>query len=69
MKKASLFQYAILWQPTDEEVKNGQKAKLIVDVKTIVATDDSTAFMVASRDVPEEYLECLDQVNIAVRPF
>ena len=69
MKKATLFQYAILWQPTEEQAKNGQKAKLIVDIKTIAANDDSTAFMVASRDVPEEYLDCLDQVNIAVRPF
>lgn len=70
MQKSKLFQYAILWHPTEKQIKEeGLKSKLIVDLKTILASDQSSANMAAAMDVPNEYRETLDQVEIAIRPF
>lgn len=69
MKESKLFQYAIFWQPTEEQEKTGERAKLIKEVETIVAKDEQSAFMIASRGIPNNYAENLDQVKIAVRPF
>jgi len=64
-----LFQYAIIWEPTEAQVKEGQKPKLIIDITSIVAADDKSANMIAARAIPEEYISQLDQVKIALRPF
>ena len=64
-----LFQYAIFWQPNSEQLKNGEKAKLLVDIKSVLAADEKSAMIMASRDIPEMYLDQLDQIQIAVRPF
>ncbi len=64
-----LFQYAIFWQPNESQIKNGEKAKLISDVKSALANDEKGAMIMASREIPEEYLNQLDQVQIALRPF
>lgn len=70
MKKQSLFQYAIIWHPTEKEVKDsGLKAKLIVEPSTILAIDQDTAKISASMSIPNEYKGQLDQVEILMRPF
>lgn len=69
MQKAKLFQYAILWHPTEKEIKDGLKSKVIVNLKTVLSVDQNSASMVAAMDIPVEYKEVLDQVEIAIRPF
>ena len=69
MKTNKIFEYAIFWQPTDEEIKKGKKAEIIVPLKVILATDQEKANILASRDIPENYLDRLEQLTIAVRPF
>ena len=64
-----VFQYAAFWQPNDQQKKEGQKPKLIIEVKTVLSADQNGAFMLASREIPEDYLNQLDQVQIVVRPF
>lgn len=64
-----LFQYAILWHPTEQQAKDGKKDTLAVDVTTVLAKDQRMAIMLAGRDIPDEYLEQIDQLEIAVRPF
>lgn len=64
-----LFQYAIFWLPNEEEVKQGQKAKMLIEVKSVLATDEKGALIFASREIPETYLNQLDQVQIVCRPF
>jgi hypothetical protein len=64
-----LYQFAVLWHPTAEEKKEGKKDKVIVPINTVVAADDKSATLMAGREIPKEYLECLDQVEVAVRPF
>ena len=70
MQKAKLFQYAILWHPTEKQVKeDGLKSKVVVELKTILSSDQSSAQMAAAMDVPAEYRDVLDQVEIAIHPF
>lgn len=66
---SKLFQYAAIWEPTAEQVKAGEKAKLIVEPKTVLCTDDKSAMVLAARDIPDIYLGQLDQVQVVVRPF
>lgn len=66
---SKLFQYAAIWEPSAEQIKGGEKAKLIVDLKTVLCTDDKSAMVLAARDIPADYLGQLDQVQVVVRPF
>lgn len=69
MKTNKIFEYIIFWQPDQEEAKKGVKAEMITPIKTVLATDIEKANILASREIPEKYLDQLDQVTIAVRPF
>lgn len=67
--KKQLYQYAVLFHPTKEEMEKGEKSKIIVDLKTILASSEKEAAMIASREIPDTYLDKLDQVDVAIRPF
>jgi len=70
MTKSKLFQYAIIWHPTEKQVKDdGAKSKLVKALDTILATDDKSVLMTAAMNIPAEYKDQLDQVEIVVRPF
>jgi hypothetical protein len=64
-----IFEYAVILHPTEDEKKAGQQSQLLVDVKRVLARDQAAAFILASRDIPEEHLEKLDRMEVAVRPF
>ena len=70
MSKSKLFQYAIIWHPTDKQVKDdGTKSKLVKAIDTILAADEKSVLMTAAMNIPTEYKDQLDQVEIVVRPF
>ena len=69
MKKMRLFQYAIIWHPTEKEAENGKQSEVIVNVSTKLAIDDRALLIQVSREIPDLYLSQLDQVEIAIRPF
>jgi len=70
MANQKLFQYAILWHPTDKQKKDdGAKPKVIVEIKTILAADQQGAMMAAAMEIPLEYKNQLDQIEVAARPF
>ena len=69
MEKSKLFQYAIIWNPTVDEAKDGKRAKVVVEITSVFAKDDKEVLILASRSIPEEYLTQLNQVDIIVRPF
>lgn len=70
MPKSKLFQYAIIWHPTEKQVKeDSTKSKLVKPLDTILATDEKSVLMTAAMNIPTEYKEQLDQVEIVVRPF
>ena len=65
-----LFQYAVIFHPKKEiENKPADKAKLIVEPKTVLAADLNSATLLAARDIPQDYADKLDQCEVAVRPF
>lgn len=64
-----IYQFAALLLPTDNEKEDGKQAELIVPVTTVVAANDNAATVLAGRAIPEAYLDRLDRVQVAVRPF
>lgn len=65
-----LYQYAVLYHPTEKQKKDeGLSSKVLVALTTILAQDDKGAAIQAARAIPEQYVDKLDQVEIAVRPF
>lgn len=70
MSKAKLFQYVIIWNPTEKQVKDEDlKPKLIVKMTDILSDNADSVKMSAAMNIPSEYKEQLDQIEIAVRPF
>jgi hypothetical protein len=70
--KGQIYEYAVLFHPKPRKVGDDSvtdPSEIIVDVTRVVAQDENTVAIVASRQIPEKYLTTLDQVEIAVRPF
>lgn len=69
----TLFEYAILHhrKPTKKEEEDGQRtvSKMIVEPTRILAKNEQEAMMVIAREIPQEYVERLDEVEVIVRPF
>lgn len=64
-----IFQFAILLHPTSKEREEGKSSELIVPVTTVVAPDQNGATLQAGRAIPANYLDKLDRLEVAVRPF
>lgn len=68
-----LFEYAVIFNPlpTKDQVERGEnpKSELIVDVTRVLANSEKEAQMMAARAIPDKYMDKLDQVEIALRPF
>jgi len=70
MKKAVLFQYTILWHPTEKQAKDDDKKSLVIsEVKTILSENQGSAAMAAAMQISTEYKDQLDQIEIVMRPF
>jgi hypothetical protein len=68
--RGRIFEYAVIYHPRkkskDEEVK---RSEMIVEVTRVIATSDQEVVILASRKIPDTYLDKLDEIEIAVRPF
>ena len=68
-----LYEYAVIYTPlqTKDQNDRGEKPKslLVVDVKRVLSNSEKEAMMLAARDIPVDYTDKLDQVEIALRPF
>ena len=64
-----LYEYAIIWHPTETQEKEGQKSKIVAAPKVVLSADDKSCLMIASMDIPLEYKDNLDQIELAIRPF
>jgi hypothetical protein len=70
--QGSIFEYAVLFHPKPKKVGDDtvtDPSLIIVDVKRVVAQTDNEVAIKAAREIPEEYLDKLEQVEIAIRPF
>lgn len=68
-----LFEFCAIYHPlqTKEQRDKGehQKSEMIVKVQQILAKNEGAAQVLASRQIPEAFLDKLDHVEIIVRPF
>jgi len=68
-----IYEAAIIFTPlqTKEQHERGEKPKpkIVVPITTLLAATEKEADIQASRLIPEEYLEQLSCVEIAIRPF
>lgn len=65
-----LFQYAAILQP--KTTKDGvvtEPGAVIVEPTSVIAKDAEQATLLAARSIPEEHLDKLDRISLAVRPF
>lgn len=73
MARGKLFEYAVLYHPKEKKDSNGnvedQASKLLVEPTRVVATDEKSVAIMASKKIPNEYDSKLDLVEIIVRPF
>lgn len=70
---AKLFEYAVLYHPKAKKDASGnetkEKSSIIVDVTRILAENDREVSILASRQIPDDKMGELEQVEIVVRPF
>ena len=69
MGKLVLYEYVIMLQPTDAEIKEGVKPELISGPNYEFGKDDKAIFMLAVKSLDEKYSNKLDQIDIVIRPF
>ena len=68
--KPKLFQYAIIWHPTEKQIKDdGAKSKVILEPKMGLFKDAASCGIAAAMEIPAAHKNELDQIEIAVRPF
>jgi hypothetical protein len=64
------FQYIVVQRPTKKEIEEGDATpKIIVEQKTVLARDETGAQLLASRAIPEDYMEHPERIDIFIRPF
>ena len=66
-----LFEYVIIYTPkVEKDKKSSEKAKVLTGgVKTVLAANLQNAQTLVAREIPESFLDKLDEVQVAVRPF
>lgn len=73
MAKGKLFEYAVLYHPkaTKEQSERGEtpKSEIVVDLTSILALDEKQVAIIASRALPEKFIDTLEDVEIVVRPL
>jgi hypothetical protein len=73
MAKSRLFTYAVLYHPKVVKDTAGneiqEKSSILAGPTSIVATTDAEVQIIASRSIPDNYLDKLEQIEIVVRPL
>lgn len=64
-----IFEYIILLNPTQAEIKEGKVATVVQDLKRMVAANEAAVTMTASRELSEENAKLIDRIEVAVRTF
>lgn len=68
--KARLFEYAVILHPEkDDDGEDIGSAKLIVEVDRVLAHDENEVAIRAARALPDDVMDDLKRVDIAIRPF
>lgn len=66
--KQKLFQFAVLFHEKKAN-KEEIKSKEVVGIKTILATDEKVALLQIAKQIPDQYSDKLQDIEILIRPF
>jgi hypothetical protein len=65
-----VYEYVVfLQEKLDKEGNVAEPGQIIVPPTTILASDSDQASMIAARKIPEEFMEQINRISVAVRPF
>jgi hypothetical protein len=71
--RGRLFEYAVLYHPkaTKEQFERSETPKTVIvtNVTTVLAGSEAEVSILAARQIPETYLDKLEDIEITVRPF
>jgi hypothetical protein len=70
---SKLFEYAVIYHPKTVKDSAGNETQgpdeLLVKPTFLLAKSDKEVAMRAAREIPDAYLDKLDQIEVCVRPF
>lgn len=73
MANSKLFEYAVVHhgRVTKAQEEKGERARslVLVDPKRFLARDEKEALLIAAREIPAEYIDRLDEIEVLIRPF
>jgi hypothetical protein len=69
MRRFNLFQYAVILQPKFKDDEIVEEGDVILKPQYILAESEREVTIIAARKIPEAYMDRLDRVEVAVRPF
>lgn len=73
MAKGKLYEYALLYHPKPEKDAAGKdiqaKSSIIKVPVMVLANSPEEVGILASRAIPDEFIDKLEDVEIIVRPF
>ena len=47
IRTPKLWEYAVIWDPTEKQYESGERSKIIVPLARILAVDEGSAFLQA----------------------
>lgn len=70
---AKLFEYAAIYHPKHTKDAQGNdttpRDTLVVEVTRVLAGSDKEVAILAARQIPDDYIDKLDEVEVVIRPF
>lgn len=70
---AQLYEYVVIHNPKPSKDTQGNDttpaSTVITQITQILAKNEQEVSIKAARSIPESYLDKLDEVTIAIRPF
>ena len=67
--RSQLYEYAILHHPRPVKDEKGVASSIIKQPTFVMAASDKEVGIKASREIPDSYLDKLEEVEICIRPF
>lgn len=71
MKKQRLFTFAVLCHETIDKGQGKEEVKttMVIEPKTILATDDKVVLLQVAKQIPKDYEDKLQDLEILIKPF
>lgn len=63
----NLYEYVVIYNPKCKEKK--AEAKILVPITQVLVDSEETARKMATRDIPKEYEQKLEECEVRTRPF